>query len=237
MQVSKAIILAAGLGERMRPLTNDRPKPLIDVDGKPLLDYALDGLSAAGVTNVVVNHHYLGDQIVDHVGTRQGPPKIILSDEQSQLLDTGGGPAMALPHLGESPFFVVNSDAIWIDQGTPILIRMAQAWDDAAMDFLLMVVPLERTTGFDGSGDFDINDSGQLALKGDKPSAPYAYCGVQLVHPRVFVDIPSGPFSVFLLWHRAMAEGRFFGIEHAGKWLHVGTPQGRDDAEAFLRHR
>lgn len=236
MNITHAMVLAAGRGERMRPLTNDRPKPLVKVNGRPLIDYSLDRLADAGVEQVVVNHHYLGNQVVDHVTNRPSPYDVILSDETGLLLDTGGGVTKAREHLGDGPFFVINSDAIWLDDGPPALLRLADAWTDD-MDFLLLTVPIIRTTGFDGTGDFTLANDGHLIPKDDAPSAPLAYCGVQLMHPRVLVDDPDGPFSMWVFWRRAIAACRFFGMEHTGPWLHVGTPQGRDDAEAFLRHR
>ena len=234
MKVKRAMVLAGGLGERLRPLTENRPKPLVDVNGKPLMDYALDRLADAGVEQVVVNHHYLGQQVVDHVTSRAFPYEIILSDESAELLGTGGGVVNALPLLGDDPFFVINSDAIWLDGAVPALTRLADAWTDE-MDFLLLTVPLGRASGFDGPGDFTLKPDGRLAFRDEAPSAPLAYCGVQLLHPRGLVDAPEGSFSMVTMWRRVVPAGRLFGLEHDDYWLHVGTPQGRDDAEAFLR--
>ena len=236
MKVRRAMVLAAGKGERMRPLTNDRPKPLVQVNGKPLLDYVFERLAGAGIEQVVVNHHYLGQQVVDHMTQGLWPFDITLSDETDLLLDTGGGVVNALPLLGDGPFFVINSDAIWLDGAVPALIRLADAWTDE-MDFLLLTVPLGRASGFDGPGDFTLKPDGHLAFRDEAPSAPLAYCGVQLLHPRGLVDAPQGSFSMVTLWRRAVSGDRLFGLKHDDDWLHVGTPQGRDDAEAFLRHR
>ena len=235
--ISHAMILSAGLGKRMRPLTDDKPKPLIEVKGKPLLDYTLGALADHGVGTAVVNHHYRGQQIVDHVTARTGPPRVVLSDETDLLLDTGGGLAKALPLLGADPFLVVNGDSILVEEGDTSISRLGAAWDGDRMDFLLLLVPMDRATGFDGTGDFDLDDEGRLDPKGNRDNAAFAYTGMQLVHPRAIADAPDGPFSMWVFWNRAIEAGRFFGTVHAGHWLHVGTPQGRDDAESFLMHR
>jgi MurNAc alpha-1-phosphate uridylyltransferase len=229
-----AMVLAAGYGQRMRPLTLTRPKPLVEVAGKGLIDYGFDRLRQAGVTKAIVNVHYLAEQI-DAWASRQTNPEIVISDERDEILDTGGGVAKALPLLGENPFFVINSDSFWIDKGDAALDRLRAAWDDAAMDCLLLLSPLERTVGYDGSGDFVRDRQGQLQRKGKAEGKPLAYIGGYLVAPRLFQDAPPGKFSMNVLWDRAITAGRLFGIEHAGRWLHVGTPEAIPLAERALK--
>lgn len=226
------MVLAAGLGTRMRPLTNTKPKPLIEVAGITLLDRVLDWMAAAGITETVVNTHYLAPQIEAHVQSRT-TPHIILSSEADQLLETGGGIAKALPHLGDTPFFSANSDTICLDGETPALARMAQGWDDASMDALLLLHPVEKAIGFEGPGDFSMGANGELTRRGTNPSAPYVFTGVQLLHPRLFRNLPTGPFSMNLLYDRALTRVR--GLVHDGNWLHVGDPQGLADAESWLK--
>jgi MurNAc alpha-1-phosphate uridylyltransferase len=231
----RAMVLAAGLGLRMRPLTEDRPKALIDVGGKTLVDWALDAVAKAGVPEAVVNHHYLGEKLVRHLAQRDDRPSLTLSDETDLLLETGGGVVKALPLLGSEPFFVINADVVWTDGPSDTLRRMAAAWDPDRMDALLLVAPKTRAVGFDGPGDFFLEKDGTLRRRAAAPEAPFVYCGVQIASPRLFRDAPEGPFSTNLLWNRALEEGRLFGIEHEGWWLHIGDPAGRDKAEAFLR--
>lgn len=228
-----AMVLAAGLGMRMRPLTGTRPKPLVEVRGRALIDYAFDRLRAAGVRKAVVNVHYLADQIIAW-SKRQTSPVIEISDERAEILDTGGGIALALPRLGREPFFVLNSDSFWIDGKTPALQRLRDAWDGASMDCLLLLCPLERTVGYDGKGDFAIGPDGRLARRKDGAATALVYAGCYLVDPRLFRDAPAGKFSMNLLWDRAIATGRLFGLVHDGKWIHVGTPEAIAGAEAAL---
>jgi len=227
------MVLAAGHGLRMRPLTLTRPKPLIEVAGKALIDYGFDRLRQAGVRRAVVNVHYLAEQI-EAWAERQSAPGIVISDERTELLDTGGGIAHALPLLGSRPFFVINSDSFWIDRGTPALERLRERWDDAAMDCLLLLSPLPQTVGYDGAGDFVLEPDGRLRRRGTAPGEPLAYIGAYLVAPRLFNDAPEGKFSMNLLWDRAIAAGRLFGISHTGIWLHVGTPDAIALAERAL---
>ncbi|MBI1180485.1 MAG: NTP transferase domain-containing protein [Alphaproteobacteria bacterium] len=231
----RAMVLAAGLGLRMRPLTDHRPKALLEVGGRTLVDWALDALARAGVPEAVVNHHYLGQMLVEHLAQRTGGPRLTLSDETDRLMETGGGVVKALPLLGAAPFFVINADVVWTDGPTDTLRRMAAAWDPERMDALLLLAPRARTIGFDGPGDFFLEPDGRLRRRTPAPEAPFAYCGVQIVAPRLFRDPPDGPFSNNVPWNRALAEGRLYGIEHDGWWLHIGDPAGRDKAEAFLR--
>lgn len=231
---SRAMVLAAGFGQRMRPLTLARPKPLVEVAGKPLIGYGFDRLRAAGVETAVVNVHYLAGQI-EAWAKRQSSPRIVISDERAEILDTGGGVARALPLLGEAPFFVINSDSFWVDDGAPALDRLRAAWDDETMDCLILLSPLDRTVGYDGKGDFVRGVDGRLARRADSTGAPLAYIGGYLVHPRLFESAPEGAFSMNTLWNRAIAQGRLFGIEHTGRWLHVGTPDAIGLAEAALK--
>jgi MurNAc alpha-1-phosphate uridylyltransferase len=230
----KAMVLAAGFGQRMRPLTLTRPKPLIEVAGKPLIGYGFERLTAAKVETAVVNVHYLPDQI-EAWAARQAAPRIIISDERNEILDTGGGVAKALPLLGEMPFFVINSDSFWVDEGEPALDRLRAAWDDDTMDCLLLLSPLARTVGYDGPGDFIRDAEGRLSRRSVAEGAPLVYSGAYLVSPRMFAAAPQGKFSMNLLWDKAIAAGRLFGIEHRGRWLHVGTPEAIRLAEAALR--
>ena len=217
-----AMMLAAGLGTRMRPLTLTRPKPLVEVAGRSLIDRGMDALERAGVELAVVNKHYLPDQIEAWARSR-ARPRIVVQDESDLILDTGGGVARALDELGDEPFFVLNSDSFWVDGSVPALERMRAAWNDAGMDCLLLLAAKPRSVGFDGPGDFDMDAAGRLARRsGD--TARLIYAGASLVHPRLFADAPQGVFSMNVLWTRASAQGRLVGIEHDGWWLHVGTP-------------
>lgn len=215
------MILAAGLGLRMRPLTDHRPKPLIEVAGKLLIDYGMDRLREAEVQKAVVNGHYLADQILSW-SRQQAAPETIFSDERAEILDTGGGIAKALPLLGEQPFFVLNSDSFWIDGRVPALARLRAAWNDATMDCLLLLCHVDRTIGYDGWGDFLLGRDGRL-IRQQGPGA-LAYIGGFLVHPRLFAGVAVEKFSMNVLWDKAILRGRLHGIAHSGKWLHVGTP-------------
>ena len=228
-----AMVLAAGFGTRMRPLTITKPKPLIEVAGKPLIAYSFDRLVEAGVTTAVVNAHYLPDQIFAWCKL-QSTPKTIISNETDAILDTGGGIARALPLLGTGPFFVLNSDSFWIEKGQPALNRLREAWTDE-MDCLLLLCNPTNTTGYDGQGDFIRNPDGRLMRKRDNPNAGLAYIGGYLVHPRLFSEAPTGKFSMNLLWDKAIAACRLFGLEHKGHWLHVGTPESITEAEQYLK--
>lgn len=228
---SHAMILAAGFGLRMRPLTNDRPKPLIEVAGKPLIDYGLDRLREAGVQKAVVNGHYRAEQILLW-SKQQTAPEVVFSDEQAEILDTGGGIAKALPLLGLQPFFVLNSDSFWLDGRVPALSRLRAAWDDTAMDCLLLLCHVDRTIGYDGRGDFRLERDGRLTRR--QGSGALAYIGAYLVHPRLFAGVAVGKFSMNVLWDKAISEGRLHGIAHSGKWFHVGTPDAIGLAEAEL---
>ncbi len=217
-----AMVLAAGLGERMRPLTLDRPKPLLEVAGRALIDWTLDRFAAAGVRRIVVNAHYKADQVRAHLAGRRDLD-IRISDEPERL-ETGGGVARALPLLGDGPFFVANSDSIWLDGPTSALGRLARSWDPDRMDALLLLMAAPRSDLYVGPGDFMMDAAGRLAFRPERRIAPYVYAGLHITHPRFFGDAPAGPFGLTRLWRRAEAEGRLFGLVHDGVWFHVGTP-------------
>lgn len=232
-KITAAMIMGAGLGIRMRPLTDDRPKPLVTVGGKTLIDHAIDRLVAAGVLRVVVNLHYKADMLRRHLAKRHDV-EIVFSDETDRLLDTGGGVVKAMPYLGNAPFFVVNSDSIWIEKGTPALTAMMAAWDERRMDGLLLLADIATAIGYDGNGDFVLQSDGRLLRARDNPGAAYGYLGVQIVHPRLFEGAPAGAFSTNLMWDRAIAKTRLSGTVLDGKWIHVGTPEAQGEAEAAL---
>ena len=234
MTPKTAMVLAAGLGTRMRPLTDHRPKPLVPVRGRALVDWTLDRLAAAGVERAVVNIHYFADMMERHLAGRTRPD-IVISDERGLLLETGGGLARARGALGEDPIFCTNTDAILVDDGSgEACARLAAAWDPARMDALLLLAPLERASGFDSPGDFDLADDGALVWR-KGPRAAYAYTGLQIIKPSLLDGAPEGRFSMRLLWDKAAARGRFRGLAHAGWWMHVGDPEGLRLAEARLR--
>lgn len=231
----RAMVLCAGLGLRLLPLTSDRPKALVEVGGKALVDWTLDALAEAGVSEAVVNHHYLGDKLLGHLAKRRGGPNLLYSDETDLLMDTGGGVVKALPMLGDGPFFIINADVVWTDGVQNTLHRMAQAWDPERMDALLLVAPTERTVGFGGPGDFFIEPDGRLRRRKPAPTAPTIYASIQITTAAAFADAPEGPFSNNVMWDRALASGRLHGLVHDGWWLDSGTIEGRDKAEEFLR--
>ena len=218
-----AMILAAGLGKRMRPLTASQPKPLVRVAGKPLIDHALDRLADAGIARAVVNVHYLADALEAHVLARR-TPEVSISDERALLLETGGGMVKALPKLPD-PFFALNADNIWLDGPKSAFHDLSRRWDPAIMDALLLVVPHARAMNFSGPGDFHMDAMGRLSRRRAGRIAPFIYTGIQLVSHRLLRDAPDGPFSTNILWNRAMEEGRLYGLSFTGLWFEVGTPQ------------
>lgn len=229
-----AMVLAAGLGQRMRPLTDNKPKPLVEVAGKPLMDHVLDRLADAGVERVVVNVHYRAEQIVGYVAARKRP-QITISDERGVLLGTGGGVVRALPQLGTAPFFHMNSDTIWIDGVTPNLGRLAQAFDPARMDALLLLAPTTGSIGYSGRGDFVVAADGRLQARGEREIAPFVYAGAAILSPDLFQDAPEGEFPLTLLFKRAQEQGRLHGLRLEGTWMHVGTPEAVLEAEQAIR--
>ncbi|MBS0246031.1 MAG: nucleotidyltransferase family protein [Proteobacteria bacterium] len=229
----RAMVLAAGFGQRMRPLTDTMPKPLVKVAGKALLDHVLDRLANAGVEMAIVNVHYLGDQIIAHVAKRQRPT-IIISDERDALLDTGGGVVKALPLIGDKPFYHINSDTIWIDGVTPNLTRLAETFDAAAMDALLLLAPTAESIGYAGRGDFLMAADGRLGLRAERDIAPFVYAGAAILSPRLLDGAPQGAFSLTRLFNRAIERGRLYGLRLDGRWMHVGTPEAIGQAEAAI---
>jgi MurNAc alpha-1-phosphate uridylyltransferase len=234
--IRSAMILAAGRGERMRPLTDTTPKPLIPVAGRSMLDRAMDRLQEHNVRNLVINVHHLGEQIATHVGA--GRAHILREDS---LLETGGSVKNALPLLGHEPFFVLNGDGLWTDAAIPMLKRMEAAWDPARMDALLLLHPLADAIGREPSdrGDYFLDDVGVKGVgkarhRGAEPSAPYLFASVSICDSRLFRNAPDGPFSLVKLWHRAQAAGHLYGLVHDGKWFHVGTPNALAEAEKVL---
>jgi N-acetyl-alpha-D-muramate 1-phosphate uridylyltransferase len=232
--IRTAMILAAGLGTRMRPLTATRPKPLVAVAGKPLIDHVLDRLRTAGVQRAVINLHYLPDVLQAHLATQGGGIEIVLSDERAALLETGGGIAKALPLIEDDRFLVANSDNLWVDGPVRAIDLLDRQWDDAAMDALLLLVPIARANCHGGRGDFRIGPLGALQRPAVGKMAPFVFTGVQLVSKRLFEDAPEGRFSMNLLWDRAIAKGRAFGVVHEGLWFDVGTPTAIGRTEAIL---
>lgn len=226
-----AMVLAAGLGLRMRPLTEQTPKPLLNVAGKPIIAYGFDKLRAARVKKAIVNVHYLPSQLIAWCHTF-AIPETQISDETDAILDTGGGIVRALPLLGDEPFFVLNSDSFWIDHETRALEKLRMAWDDSTMDCLLLLCEPANTTGYDGDGDFARADDGSLRRQ---TKAGLTYIGAYLVHPRIFKSAPSGKFSMNIIWDEAIKHKRLHGLVHDGHWLHVGTPSAINDAEKWLK--
>ena len=218
-----AMVLAAGLGTRLRPVTETIPKPLVEINGRPLIDHALDRLTSAGVERVVINVHYKAQMMAEHLA-RRDHPRIELSEE-TELLDTGGGVVQALPLLGEA-FFVVNGDVFWLDNKDPALLRLAAAFDPAAVDGVILLQPTVTAVGYDGSGDYFLDVRGSPRRRREREVAPYLFAGVQLLHRRLFDDAPGRVFSLVRLFDRAEAAGRLSAIAHDGEWYHVGTPEG-----------
>ena len=229
-QIRRAMVLAAGLGTRMRPVTATMPKPLVRIAGRTLLDRGLDMLGAAGVETAVVNVHYLPDQIITHVKSRTNP-ECLISDERDGLLDSAGGIIKALDHLGEGPFFVLNADTFWIDKSEPNLGRLLGAWNEAEMDFLLLLARLGDATGHHGGGDFAIDAEGRLLWARGAPDG-LVYAGAYITHPRVFAGLEPGRHSVLPLFEAAIQAGRLHGLVLDGRWITVGTPDAIAPAEA-----
>lgn len=230
---TSAMVLAAGLGKRMRPLTNDIPKPLVAFLGKPLIDHVLDRLAAAGITDAVVNVHYQPDVLERHLKHRKSP-NITISDERGVLLDTGGGLVRALPLLGNQPFVIHNSDSVWAEGVGSNLERLFAAWDPARMDSLLLMALGSHSLGYDGHGDFTMDSDGRLHRRAEMRESPFVFTGVSIAHPRLFKDAPSGAFSLNTLWDRAIEQERLYGIRLEGTWMHIGTPEALADAERWV---
>ncbi len=233
MMPKNAIVLAAGLGTRMRPYNGHIPKPLVEVGGKSLIDYGLDRLADAGVERAVVNVHHLADAVERHLSTRR-KPHIVISDERGELLGTGGGIVKALPELGDTPFFLVNSDTLWLDDVKPNFARLAENFDAKTMDALLLLAPTTGSLGYEGRGDYAMLPDGRLRRRGEQEVVPFIYAGASILSPALFAAPPAGTFPLTLLFDRAGEKGRLFGLRLEGIWMHVGTPQAVAAAEAAL---
>ena len=227
------MVLAAGLGTRMRPLTDRIPKPLVRLKGRALIDRVLDRLAAAGITRAVVNVHHHADELEAHLRQRK-TPKIEISDERGVLLDTGGAVVRALPKLGSGPFLIHNSDSVWIEGIGSNLERMFAAWDSGTMDSLMLLASAATSLGYEGSGDFAMGTDGRLSRRGERQMVPFVFTGVSIAHPRMFANAPEGRFSLNKLWDEAIDKGRLFGIRLEGLWMHVGTPEALTEAERWI---
>jgi len=230
------MVLAAGLGTRMRPLTDTMPKPLVKVAGKPLIDHVLDRLADVGVEKAVVNVHHFADQLIEHLG-RRTRPRIAISDERGLLLGTGSGVKRALPELGDRAFFHINSDTIWVDSTNPNLARLANAFEPETMDTLLLLAPTKASIGYTGSGDFAMAPDGRLTRRGERDTVPFVYAGAAILQPALFNDAPEAKFPLTDMFERAAKKGRLFGLQLDGLWMHVGTPAAVQEAEKALRGR
>ena len=233
--INKAMLLAAGKGVRLRPITETVPKPLVEVGGRALLDWSLDRFADAGVKEAVVNLHHLGGMIEEHLKGRTKPAVTFCREEE--LLETGGGVLAALPLLGPDPFYVANADALWLNGSIDALGRLKNAWDDGRMDGLLLLHSTVDAYGYDGMGDFNAAPDGMLARRPEGEVAPYLFTGVQILHRRAFAGLRGGCFSLNRVYDRILAEGRLFGIVHDGEWFHIGTPRGLCDAEKYMSLR
>jgi N-acetyl-alpha-D-muramate 1-phosphate uridylyltransferase len=229
----RAMVLAAGLGTRMRPLTNHIPKPLVNVHGKPLIDHVIDRLAGAGVELVVVNVHHHAGLLREHLAKRRDV-EIRISDESDRVLGSGGGIFKALSLFDGAPFFVHNADSIWVEGYGQALARMMVRWNAEEMDALLLVASLVNAIGYEGSGDFLMDADGRLSRVPEQRLSPFAFPGVQIVHPRFFEGCSAGDFSINPLWDRAIARGRLFGMRLDGVWMHVGTPDALAQTEEYL---
>ena len=228
-----AMVLAGGYGKRMMPLTRDIPKPLVVLKGRTLIDHVLDRIAAAGVKRAVVNVHYQADKLQAHVQNR-ARPKIEISDERQELLDTGGGVVKALPMLGTEPFLIHNSDSVWIEGVGSNLERLFSVWDPDRMDSLMLLASAATSLGYEGSGDFAMDEDGRLSRRGEGLQVPFVFTGVSIAHPRLFEGAPQGVYSMNRLWDAAIDKGRLFGVRLDGLWRHVGTPEALVDAERWI---
>ena len=230
-----AFVLAAGLGTRMRPLTDSLPKPLVILNGKPLIDHVLDRIYAAGIERAVINVHHHADKLERHLAARK-KPMIVISDERDSLLETGGGVVRALPKLGDGAFLIHNSDSVWMEGVSSNLARLIGAWDAKHMDSLMLLAPAANSLGYDGHGDFDMTTDGRLTRREHGREAPFVFAGVSLAHPRMFEGAPQGRFSLNKLWDRAIDRGRLSGVRLDGTWMHIGTPEALAEAEQRVKN-
>ncbi len=235
MKIKRAMVMAAGKGTRMRPLTDTRPKPLVSFAGRPLIDHVLDRLEEAGIEEAVVNVHHFANMLEEHLARRKGGPRIVISDERAELLDTGGGTKKALGLLGDDPIITFNSDSVWVEGFGSNLRNLIDGFDPERMDALLMIADAARTIGFVGRGDFTMDPFGALTRREGSSTAPHVFAGVQVIKPALFSEGPDGPFSTNLIWDRLIEKGTLFGQRMTGVWMHVGAPDDLAEAEAFLR--
>ena len=235
MTVKRAMVMAAGKGTRMRPLTDNKPKPLVSFAGRPLIDHVLDRLEEAGIEEAVVNVHHFADMLEEHLAKRKAGPRIVISDERDALLDTGGGTKKALGLLGDEPIITFNSDSVWVEGFGSNLRNLIEGFDPERMDALLMIADAARTIGFVGRGDFTMDSVGALTRREGSSTAPHVFAGVQVIKPALFSEGPDGPFSTNLIWDRLIEKGTLFGQRMTGVWMHVGAPDDLAEAEAFLR--
>lgn len=233
-RITTAFVLAAGLGTRMRPITERMPKPMVALAGRPLIDHVLERLAAAGIERAIVNVHHHADLLERHLKSRSEPPRVEISDERGVLLDTGGGAAKALPLLGSEPFLIHNSDSVWLEGPAGNIPRMLDMWDGARMDSLMLLAQVTQSLGYDGAGDFAMAPDGRLARRGEGLLVPFAFAGVSIAHPRLFERAPQGRFSLNTLWNRAIDAGRLYGLRLDGLWMHVGSPEALAQAEARI---
>ena len=229
------MVMAAGLGKRMLPLTADRPKPLVMLAGKPLIDHCLERVAAAGVKRAIINVHYLAAMMEAHLTAHDHGLDIVISDERARLMETGGGLMTAKPLIPCDPFLCINSDNLWTDKGENALVRLSDHWEGGAMDFLLLLIPTDEANNHAGRGDFNLDAEGRITRhRPEQEWAPYVYTGIQMISKRSLVDAPEGPFSTMLFWERAIAKGRCFGLVHIGQWFDVGSPAAIPATEAAL---
>ncbi|HSM96720.1 MAG TPA: nucleotidyltransferase family protein [Rhizomicrobium sp.] len=234
-KITRAMIMAAGFGTRMRPLTNKIPKPLVKVQGRALIDHVMDRLVEAGVKTIVVNIHYLGDQIKAHVEKRKDV-EIVISDETETILDSGGGIFKALPHFKGEPFFHANADTVWVEGASHALERLKAAWDPYHMDALMLLAPTVSTVCYDGRGDFMMDAEGRLSRVPEGRISPFVWMSMEIVHPRLFDGMQSGKFSINPLWDKAIARGRLFGQRLDGVWMHIDRPEAIRQSEEYLAY-
>ena len=232
--LTRAMILAAGLGTRMGPLTAERPKPMVQVLGRTLIDRVIDRMISCGIKFIVVNVHYKADMLKEHLSRRKDV-EIQICDESDAILDTGGGVAKALPYFDGEPFFAQNSDSLWVEGMGQAIERMRERWNPDTMDCLMLLAATTSALGYDGRGDFEMDSLGRLKRRAEMKLAPFVWTGLQIIHPRLFEGAPKGRFSINPLWDRAMENEKLFGIRLDGVWIHVGTPEGLAEAEAYLR--
>lgn len=232
--VKQAFILGAGFGSRMRPLTDTIPKPMVPLAGKPLIDHVIDRLTSVGVEKIVVNVHYLADVLETHLRQINGP-EIIISDERAELLDTGGGVKKALEHFGNEPFFIHNSDSVWVEREQNNLAEMVKIFNSKTMDNLLCLANRQTSLGYDGNGDFLLDKEGLISRKPSDVASDHVFIGASIATSNLFQSSPDGAFSLNKLWDASIAKNRVYGLQHQGIWMHVGTTDALSDAEDCIR--